>query len=153
VSPDGGKVACWRWSNQGAPVSNIGVADIRTGEMLWDRDFMFPIDSGPDIVPRFLPDGKTMAIIADEAWVNLFDTATGKERLSERGLQSPVANLAFQDNGQQIKVSTANGVVIWNAATNKVERRAAINLSSLQEQIEKEEIKVEGHGGEDTTCL
>jgi WD40 repeat protein len=134
-------------------VSNIGVADIHTGEMLWDRDFMFPIDSGPDIVPRFLPDGKTMAIIADEAWVNLFDTATGKERLPELGLQSPVANLAFQDKGQQIKVSTASGVVMWNAATNKVERRAAIDMFSLKDQIEKEEIKVEGPGREDTTCL
>jgi WD40 repeat protein len=153
VSPDGGKVACWRWSNLGAPVSNIGVADIRTGEMLWDRDFMFPIDSGPDIVPRFLPDGKTMAIIADEAWVNLFDTATGKERLPERGLQSPVANLAFQDKGQQINVSTANGLVMWNAATNKVERRAAVNWFSVEKQIENGEIKVEGHVRDDATCL
>jgi WD40 repeat protein len=153
VSPDGGQVACWRWSNLGAPVSNIGVADIRTGEMLWDRDFMFPIDSGPDIVPRFLPDGKTVAIIADEAWVNLFDTATGKERLPERGLQSPVANLAFQDSGQQIKVNTANGVVMWNVATNKVEKHAAIDLSSIEEQIEKEEIKVEKGGRVDTTSL
>jgi WD40 repeat protein/tRNA A-37 threonylcarbamoyl transferase component Bud32 len=61
------------------------------------------------------PDGRQIAVGADEATVRLWDTATGKQSLALTGHQGGVRRLAFHPRGMELASASWDGTVkVWD---------------------------------------
>lgn len=72
----------------------------------------------------FSPDNKTLASVACDGKVRLWDVATGKQRLAAGGHVSPlVTSVAFSSDGKFVASGSVDGTVrVWDVATGKESR-------------------------------
>jgi RNA polymerase sigma factor (sigma-70 family) len=106
---------------------------------LWDAATGKERHEAPDDIPRRLvtamsPDGR---LLAAGGWlpqfVTLWDTTTGRQlrRLSLKGEQRYVRNLAFSGDGKTLVASQYKGFLqFWDVATGKEKRTLQLDLSS-----------------------
>ena len=119
-SPDSGRVAYTAAPHlppRGAGPGQVKIWEAETGKALLSLD---DLPYGPAGAVAFSPDGKRLALAADDRAVHLLDAATGKELAAFRGdVASPVA-LAFSPDGKLLASSGEDGIVwLWDLASRK----------------------------------
>jgi WD40 repeat protein len=68
----------------------------------------------------FAADGKTLASYKPRDGVQLWEVATGQERIRLQDLPAKVSSIAFSPNGRLLACGAADGSVgLWDAATGK----------------------------------
>jgi WD40 repeat protein len=102
VSPSGKLIAAAREDG------SIGICDMFSGVTL---RVLERHDGGATCV-AFHPNGLTLASGGWDNRVRLWETTTGRELLPPKGINSPVYDVAFSPNSNQLAVSTADATVL-----------------------------------------
>jgi WD40 repeat protein len=111
--------------------------------------------SGEPLLLQFTPDGKVVALAADEKAVHLMDTATGKKQGS---LTVPAGvrlrSLAFAPDGKLAAAGCASGEVrIWDVASGKERRVLTGHRGAVGAVAFSADGKRLASGSDDTTVL
>jgi WD40 repeat protein len=90
-----------------------------TGEMKLNLT-QGPSDSMVPYAVQFSPDGNTLAAGTDDGRVRLWDSATGKLRVSFRGHTDAIGAAAFSPDGMTLATGGFDGTVkLWDVATGQ----------------------------------
>jgi WD40 repeat protein/serine/threonine protein kinase len=134
-SPDSRRLVYVGHSPRSA-ASNRGVDELKiwqtdTGEVLLSVDEL-PV--APNGKVAFSPDGKQVALAADDLAVHVLDAQTGKERAVLRGVSANPVLLAYCPDGKLLASTGGDGVVqLWDPVSRKKVRtiRSETGLSEM----------------------
>jgi RNA polymerase sigma factor (sigma-70 family) len=124
-TPDGKGIYSGSW------VPYVPLWDVTTGKEI--RHIELPQQPGA-LQPSDLgalalsPDGRTLATAPLQGTVHLWDTATGRQRLTLPGTSAPVQALAFTPDGQTLAAAVSPPgepaeILLWDTASGKERRR------------------------------
>ncbi len=112
-SPDGKRIVAGTWDGA------VQVWDSATGKRLG-------MASGPECSIRsiaFLPDNKVLAAGSNGQAIHLLEVPSGRLLTPPDGHSAPPTSLAFSSDGKSVLSCGMDGILFWDAATGKFQRR------------------------------
>jgi WD40 repeat protein len=153
VSPDG-KWAVTTHEDPRDQGERLAHCEFRLFDLAAGKAVRAPIDVKvpfPIALPRaFSPDGLSLATVAGKNALQVWDTATGRERVPRLEMNSPVHDIAFSPDGRLLAAGDQGGEVrLWDAATGQAVAPAIVHggtVSRLRFSPDGQKLLVGGWG-------